>query len=408
MQYGWSESPGFHADLKGIEVLVMATAAPIVGMTLQGIRSDLRMTLDDLVPSCASKTSVIQAWESEEKKPSDRQLEKLSNKLRTPFAAFFGQRVPKVTRPRDRRAYADRTGSDFATDTILVFKTAAEMQFAFDYLNGIEPVPVQRRLPKLTLQSDPYEAGGAFRQQIGLTRKHQKEWKSDEAYSAWRRIVESFGVLTMQADLEQDELRGFCFPAPWPLICVNSRDASNGKCFSLLHELGHIMLGEDSASGYSAQYVPSVETHERFCDRFANAAILPHENSLFQLELIKLQSSATVDILMQGLSRLASQYKVSRQVILFALKQHRRIDDSTANQVFAVLAAATTNLRRKGKGGPLPHIKEISRRGELYTSTIFRSMSNGTLSMSEASAFLNLKPKWLPEVGTRLFGLGLS
>jgi Zn-dependent peptidase ImmA (M78 family) len=383
----------------------MSTKAPIVGATLQGIRLDLRMREDQLVPSCARKVEAVQDWEAGAKMPSDRQVEKLSRALRTPYAAFFTDRIPQIKRPRDRRAYFDRMGTDFSTETLFAFKTAAEMQFHFDYIQGLQPTDFPRRLGRLTLDDDPLRAGIGFRQQIGLTRKKQMLWKADSAYRTWRRIIESFGVLTMQIDLEADQLRGFCFRQPWPLVCVNSKDNDNGRSFSLLHEIAHIMLGEDSASGYTFEYAAPIEEHERFCNRFANGAILPHDNDFFQLDLRKFEQAVTASSVVDLLAKIAKKYRVSRHVILSALREHGRIGDDLASGAYAILRGSAGRQAKKSPSkGPLPHIKEISRRGELFSSAVMTAYSNGTVSASEAASFMNLKPRWLRSTTARLTG----
>jgi Zn-dependent peptidase ImmA (M78 family) len=73
-------------------------------------------------------------------------------------------------------------------------------------------------------------------------------------------------------------MRGFALAKEeLPVVVVNGKDYSQGgKCYTLLHELTHIILGGSAISNDTESLASRDEQQiERFCDAVAAAALMP-------------------------------------------------------------------------------------------------------------------------------------
>src|SRR5439155_13325481 len=103
------------------------------------------------------------------------------------------------------------------------------------------------------------------------------------AFDFWRRKLEESGVLVFvisgpHYSVDFDEMRGFAIAREiLPVAVVNGRDYSQGgKCYTLLHELAHILLGESAiTNGTDFNSTSEEQRIERFCDAVAAAALMP-------------------------------------------------------------------------------------------------------------------------------------
>ena len=79
---------------------------------------------------------------------------------------------------------------------------------------------------------------------LGITSEIQRKWVDEkEALNEWRKAIEKLGILIFQISMPVEESRGFSLAdGKVPAIILNPQDSVKGRIFSLLHELGHILL----------------------------------------------------------------------------------------------------------------------------------------------------------------------
>jgi Zn-dependent peptidase ImmA (M78 family) len=112
----------------------------------------------------------------------------------------------------------------------------------------------------------------AVRDLLEVPRETQRAWTGDEyaPFRGWREAVERLGVLVMQSGpVGVVEMRGFASvePPELPAILVNNKDHPYARAFTILHELGHIVL-----SRRGAKVGPETE---RWCESFAGQVLMP-------------------------------------------------------------------------------------------------------------------------------------
>ena len=117
---------------------------------------------------------------------------------------------------------------------------------------------------------DPDQLADLIREALGITPREQLDW-SDEfiPLRKWRSATERLGVLVTQTSgVELYEMRGFSVTdSQLPLICLNATDTSNGRVFTLMHELTHIALREGGLCEWEHPQRQSPENSEveSFC-----------------------------------------------------------------------------------------------------------------------------------------------
>src|SRR5690606_38583574 len=104
---------------------------------------------------------------------------------------------------------------------------------------------------KATLDADPELLGAAIREALGVTLVEQVGWRDQQRYKAlnqWRRRIEEAGALVFQfSDVEPTEALGFSLATDTcPVVAVNRSLRPNGRIFTMMHELAHLMLRASS------------------------------------------------------------------------------------------------------------------------------------------------------------------
>lgn len=156
----------------------------------------------------------------------------------------------------------------------------------------------------------------------------------------------------------------------YPLIVSGKTNSIERKRFTLLHELGHLLLKFSENIDKKAQ--------EKFCDRFAGAVLMPDE-IVFKEFGIK-RNKISID----ELKSFQNQYGISIAAILYRLKDLNIISESKLKQFF---------LKRNKN----PHFKEIVDKSRYqidektfrYKRLINKALSQQIISISKASSLLN-------------------
>jgi len=108
----------------------------------------------------------------------------------------------------------------------------------------------------------------------------QATWRSPyEALNAWKTAVEVKGILVFQATkIDMIEMRGISIHLrPFPIVILNSADAPNGRVFTIMHELAHILLKESGLCDFRESDGGSAEDYakEVYCNMVAGTVLVP-------------------------------------------------------------------------------------------------------------------------------------
>ncbi|RLI59882.1 MAG: hypothetical protein DRO87_01665 [Candidatus Thorarchaeota archaeon] len=248
----------------------------------------------------------------------------------------------------------------------------------------------------VTLDDDPEKVGQTVRAMFGISDMFHVGVRDYHAFNTWRGAIERVGTLVfLISGVDVEEMRGFSIAEkPFPVIAANRRDGVRPRCFTLLHEFSHILLGDSSICEISPAHGTGNKSHEKFCNHVAGAALVP-ANLLLSTRVVK--SHTDSEVWSDGeLQQLASRFKVSRDVILRRLLTL----EYTTTEFYGLKHDQWSRQvvpKKVDTSGPRESIHERVLRtdGLTYTSIVLDAVHEGTITAADVSELLGMKLKHL-------------
>jgi Zn-dependent peptidase ImmA (M78 family) len=258
---------------------MLTWARESLGMSIGMAAERLHMAVDRL-----------RAWESgdPEQRPTVAQVEKLAKVYDRPVSMLYLPQPPdEADFPADFRFTQEAEEEGLSPDLRKIIRRVRTLREAA--VNLAEEVgEVGERFPAITMRArldDDAEAMGlAARRWLGIgDEPHTNLQDAEAAFAHWRTAMEDRGVLVFMSldGMPVTTFRGFALVEERaPAIAINNKDEKPARLFTLLHELGHIVLGRDGICGDLTE-IPTDEREEArievWCNRFAGAALVPGE-----------------------------------------------------------------------------------------------------------------------------------
>nr|AXV46593.1 Zn-dependent peptidase ImmA/IrrE, putative antitoxin [Arthrobacter sp.] len=351
-------------------------------------------------------------WLSGDTYPTFPQLEKFAAATYVPLGRLFVEVPPEEKLPisdfRRIGGAADRDPSANLLDTIDLCR--ARQDWYRDYMERVaaEPLPFVSALASNVPAED---AAARMRQDLGLgpfTRPRASTW--DLAFSSLVDSVETLGVLVMvsgvvgantRRKLDPAEFRGFTLSDPYaPLIFVNGADSRAATIFTLIHELGHVYLGESGVSKPDHSVMTENE-HERWCNSVAAAFLMPA--GVIRQEYRPV--SPGTPSFSKELDRLAFFFKVSALAVLMRLKETRIVEFADFSEQFELelaRAKAASESRPDRSGGNF-YNTEGRRVSKRFARAIIGDTVGGDTAHRDAFRLLGIKTtSTFNELGSRM------
>jgi len=333
------------------------------------------------------------------------QVKALSRFYKRPLAAFFLPIPPsEPSLPHDFRTLPVESAVSLSSKTRLAMRQARRLQsIASELREETEGRSFSR--PRSAKPSDDPEAlAGLIREELGVSLEEQFSWKNDsEAMDRWKKSVESLGILVFQMSMPLEDARAFSLTdGGLPVIVVNTKDSPKARIFSLIHELGHILLNEGGIcdpgilSGEDVFEKRSFSSIEAFCNLFSGAVLIP-KDSLLNHRSVK-GKKASYNWPERTLGTISSDFNVSKEVVL------RRL----------LIAGLTTKefYQKKhnewaGKDNKKVTIKAIKRdvsreclqrNGRPLTSLVLESYRNEKITTSDVADYLGIRVKHISHI----------
>lgn len=374
-------------------------------------RESLGMSIAEVANKLDKDRETVRQWEIGKTTPTLAQLEKLAYTIyKRPLAVFFLQRPPKENTPKqDFRTLPDKEISNLSPELRLVIRKAKHNQLVLKEINkGVNPLvkPLHKEFV-FKLTNNPSKTAYKLREYLGISKRLQSNLKNSEnAFAYYRNLIETNGIFVFQYPLF--EARGFSLmDKEFPVIVVNSSDTPNGKIFSLIHELCHILFNTGGVfrDYYTGEIKGNANSIEVFCNQFASDFLLPSDELLS--ERLVIENKNNKEWMEETLQEIADIYKVSKEVVLRKLLQH-----NLTSQTFYSKARAKWNAQYKKnkeerklnqKGGPTYHTTNFSHLGKNFVFRILTSYHNGIISAPQVADFLNIKTNCIKEYEQKVF-----
>ena len=349
----------------------------------------------------------VVAWEEGSDSPSFPQLTRLASLYKRPTCVFYLPSPPSdFTVMKDFRSLKGQA-VEFSPKLALAIREARERSvWLSDCLKaaGAERIDF---IQSATVRHRPENVGRSLRRVLGMTLAEQSACSGkDVAFSLWRRKCEEVGVCVfMISKIETSEMRGFAIVDDYaPVVAVNSRDTASAKIFTLLHEMVHLLIGEEGVSDavFSSDKHVGDKAVEKFCNAVAAETLVPSKHLVKSFEEFGNDHFiATV--------KLAKRYQVSEEVIARRLLELEKVSKPFCRQIRALSIARAQQAIQKKSEEParewrIPQFTLTkSRVGSRFAKAAVGAFHDGEIDGTELSRLLGMKLDYLRDLESSLF-----
>jgi Zn-dependent peptidase ImmA (M78 family) len=346
-------------------------------------------------------------WEEGQGTPTFGQLKKLAKLYRRPTCVFYLKSPPTdFTVMRDFRTQGSSAVLEFSAELAAAIRDARERSvWLSEYLKGAH----EQRLDfvgQFSATSGKQDLGKALRELVGMTMAEQAECRDNAAaFRLWRRKCEAVGVCVFTVGrVELAEMRGFAIVDPYaPVVAVNRRDSFAAKSFTLLHEMAHLLVGEEGVS--NLLMIPEAGLHDRSievcCNAAAAEALVPRDDLLEHWKSIEFFDE-------DACQRLANRYRVSDVVVARRLRDFGEIPNTLYHQIqrnSEVLGLKLEGDRKANSNKPRRINQALLAKGRVgvrFSREAISAFQDGEISGYALSQLLGMKLKHLDKLETAL------
>lgn len=362
---------------------------------------------DELAGAAGLSAERMRAWMAEESHISMRDLKRMAARFRRPMSVLLMAEAPATAVPPYRRGGGPAAGARLSRAALDVVRRARFVQDNAAELLGAAGGSAEPSVRGAALGQSPESAAAESAADLGIEpprRAGRGAGRDRRRYSEIREKIESKNVLAMQEIIPGD-VEGLALADARPaVILVNWRHPPRRRIFAILHEYAHVLLGDSSAcpaAGGGARGAPRVE---RWCDRFAGAALMPRDG--FCAALREAHGEAGGDPL-RASADLADRFCVSRAAA--AARAARILGGAGGGAAYSRCCGAPGGEAEaggaaagRGGGGPArmgQAARCVAQKGRRYARLVADASDSGAITTSTALDYLEIKLKSLDRLG---------
>ena len=226
-------------------------------------------------------------WMSGEKTPTFNQLEQFSKTTNIPFGYFFLDKPP--IEQMGLLEYRTVDSLNLSHPSRNLVDTVYEMEDVQEWMRNYIKNSDLGELTYVGIYKnvdDAAKIAEGIRKELGLEYNWFLESSGSwDSFKLIRERLEKIGTLVMMSgivganthrSLDVNEFRAFTLIDKYaPLIFINTNDSPNGRLFSLVHEMTHIWLGENSFYNDRQNHVNGISRIETLCNAVAAEILAP-------------------------------------------------------------------------------------------------------------------------------------
>ncbi len=368
---------------------------PINPQLLSWARQESGFELFRVAKRLNVKLERLEAWEAGERQPTLRQVEQLAHFFHRPLSIFFLPRPPElVPLAAEYRRLPDVVPGHESPELRLALRQMlTRRENALNLMGELgEPVPTFALIARLN--ESPIEVGARLRAAAKLPVDEQRDWPNEwRAWAAWRTAVENLGVLVFQfGKVALTELRGLALlRTPLPVVGINSKEIPEARCFTVLHEVVHLMLSAGHEELPAIQENRSGEDWdnvERFAEIAASHALVPEQALRAEIAALGLASSAW-DI--DSTRQLARRFRITSLAMATRLRESGFMTWARYRAWREEWDAYVATLPKRSGGFATPVAKAIGRNGRPFAQLVLEALSANRITSVTAARYLELK-----------------
>lgn len=287
---------------------------------------------------------ILHSWLDGTEKPTFNKVKDVSKKTHIPFGYFFLDSPPEnecnIVEYRTIDSNYIASPSRELIDTVNNMSSIQEWMSEYNHNEGNNSYAYVGRVDVREVSIK--ETAADIRNELGVRLDWYRDIKSaSESFRYLRKHISDIGILVMTngvvgnntyRKLNLSEFRAFTIIDKYaPLIFINSCDTENGKVFSIVHELAHIWIGQDSFYNEPYGTFNKVSKAEMFCNAVAAELLVPEESFIECWNRIESKD------LEEKVNDLAKFFHCSRYVISRRAYDNKRIKANDYHRIIALL-----------------------------------------------------------------------
>lgn len=336
--------------------------------------------------------------------PTFKQLQEFSKDTRTPFSYLFKDKVPVEEHEFVKYRTIDNSSvkpSRKLIDTIYAMQI--RQTWMKDYLQSETLTASFKYLHFIKLGTDPEEVADKITKILGLPEgKKRYSLDSGRYFNLLRNSISKLDIMVMQNGivglnthrvLEVEEFRAFALiDDTVPLIFLNGADSKTAKIFSLIHELVHVLLGENEVLNVGLDVDIA---QERWINSVTANILLPRKEFLASLN----DEESAEDNLV-GLSR---KFNTSLLATAIRARELHIYGDPLIGWA-KELQANNMVIKNKPKIGNF-YNNVASKVDPYFANAVISEESSGRLGLSEAAELIGTSLKTYKLTADKILGL---
>ncbi|HHR6118053.1 TPA: ImmA/IrrE family metallo-endopeptidase [Providencia alcalifaciens] len=344
-----------------------------------------------------SPEEVLMMFESGEKAPTQNQLNNFAKIYHRPLISFYLEKPPIVANKGDdfRTLYNAPDPLENAAVNTLIRDVHVRQNIVKEALIDSDSAVSLPFIGSLKSNTTVNEAASfvvdTFKIDISTFRK-QKD--SHSAFNFLRNAIEDNGVFVLlignlgshHSNISVNYFRGFALSDPIaPFIIINDNDSKYAWCFTLLHELVHLLIGNTGISNASVD-----NFIEKYCNDIASQVLI----SDGEFESISNIHNLPMDALVESIGELSIKFNVSSSMIAYRLFTQGKIDKKNWEYISDIFLkkwlASKEEKNSSGKSGGTYYPTKRHKVGKALSNLVKRSIIDGVLTETKASKVLGV------------------
>lgn len=277
----------------------------------------------------------------------------------------------------------------------LIERVEKQREVYLSLLEDLDDADRPRFNPPVLPNDDPKEAANIARQWLGMNEQNH--------FYTYREALESRGVLVFRSNgyngkwqiARENPILGFSlYSSTCPVIVVKKQDWETRQSFTLMHELGHLLLHKTSSID-DERDLESHRGHEREANSFAGYLLVP---DAFLASISDIERPSEVSQYDFWLERQRKAWGVSGEMILRRLLDSGRLPQSQY-EAYRRWAAQTVIVQSDGGNREWRHREPRHIFGDTFVRTVLDALYARHITLAKASGYLdNLKIKDLHQL----------
>lgn len=342
------------------------------------------------------KTQInLYKWRNGEKQPTVSQIEELSKKTNIPFGYFFLKTPPIEKLPilECRTVNSNQLNNPSRNLVDTIYNMENIQDWMHDYMLSIGADSL-KFVGSQKDNEDSISFADIMRNELDLKINWFEDTKdSKESFKLIRKNAERLGIVIMingivgnntRRKLDLAEFRAFTLIDEYaPLIFINSNDSDNGKLFSLIHEMAHIWLGENSLFNEGHITNSSISRLETLCNAITGEFLVPGNFFLdYWKKYLKIDQEKRI-------TSLARDFRCSVAVVARKALSFKLISDNAYNDIVKKAVEKFNNLQNEKTSGGDFYANQLTRYDHRFLSAIANDVAEGKTLYSDAFRLTN-------------------